>query len=338
MYPKHPRKAPGTPSGKATPVIKSKRNAARKKDMNTDESSDNEPLKKIAKTIPKAAKKTFSVPPQKSVDSEKEESLDDEDGSDDEPLSERAKKLYPKRQRKAPGTPSGKATPVIKSKRNAARKEVKYAESSSDISDDEPLATIKKKVTKAPKEKKTSDNSKETQLKDKSLKDSSSSDSNSDDSYVPLVNANAKKKKPVKKNTKRTTASPGRASRKRRGHSDESSDDEPLVRLVKKNRTGKQTKNQPKASPPKKKKNTTSKKSRKMLESESSGNSSDDEPLIKAAKHPQVTKILRIILERCDGEEAGDTGTGGLTKATSAETQIAGKSEESEDSAKSEEE
>ena len=124
--------------------------------MNTDESSDNEPLKKIAKTNSKAAKKTFSVPPQKSVDSEKEgkiifslwirsiniqllfsvadtlffltsfsytESLDDEDGSDDEPLSERAKRLYPKRQRKSPGTPSGKATPVIKSKRNAARKE-----------------------------------------------------------------------------------------------------------------------------------------------------------------------------------------------------------------------
>ncbi len=43
--------------------------------------------------------------------------------------------------------------------------------------------------------------------------------------------------------------------------------------------------------------------------SESASNSSDDEPSIKAGKHPQVTKILRIILERCDGEEAGATGS-----------------------------
>lgn len=40
-----------------------------------------------------------------------------------------------------------------------------------------------------------------------------------------------------------------------------------------------------------------------------SSNSSDDEPLIKAAEHPQVTKILRIILERCDGDEAGPTAS-----------------------------
>lgn len=40
----------------------------------------------------------------------------------------------------------------------------------------------------------------------------------------------------------------------------------------------------------------------------SENNSSDDEPLIhQAAKHPQVTKILRIILERCDGEETAAT-------------------------------
>lgn len=54
-----------------------------------------------------------------------------------------------------------------------------------------------------------------------------------------------------------------------------------------------------------------------------SSNSSDDESSIKAVKHPQVTKILRIILERCDGEEAGatrsqnktSTGTDCITKS-----------------------
>lgn len=83
------------------------------------------------------------------------ESLD-EDSLDDEPLTDLAKKLYPTRQRNAP------ATPVMKSKRNAARKRgkfsnvdtskqilivlklkivfvaVKSAETSSDSSDNEP--------------------------------------------------------------------------------------------------------------------------------------------------------------------------------------------------------
>lgn len=45
-----------------------------------------------------------------------------------------------------------------------------------------------------------------------------------------------------------------------------------------------------------------------------SSNSSDNEPSVKAAKHPQVTKILRIILERCDGEDAGATGSLNKTK------------------------
>lgn len=268
--------------------------------MNSDDSSDNEPLIKVPS---KAAKKPLSVSPKKSVDSKKKESLEDGDSSDDVPLSELGKKLYPKRQRKAP---------VLKSKRNAARERVKYAESSSPSSDDEPLATMKRKLTKAPKEQKTSANSKKTKPKPK---DESPKDSSSDDD-VPL--ANLEKKKPVIKNTK-TTASPGRASRKRRGDSDESSDDEPLINLVKKNRTDKRTKNKPKATPPKKKRNTTPKKPRKMPVPESPSNSSDDEPLIKAAKHPQVTKILNIILERCDGDEHGDTGSPNKTRT---ETQI----------------
>lgn len=48
--------------------------------------------------------------------------------------------------------------------------------------------------------------------------------------------------------------------------------------------------------------------------SASSSNSSDDEPLFEAAKHPQVTKLMRIIVERCDLEEAGDIG--GLHKTS----------------------
>lgn len=48
------------------------------------------------------------------------------------------------------------------------------------------------------------------------------------------------------------------------GVSDESSDEEPLINLVKKNRTDKQTKNKTKASAPKKR-DGTPKKPRKML-------------------------------------------------------------------------
>lgn len=40
-------------------------------DMNTDDSSDNEPLIKIAKVSSKAAKKPFSVPPKRTVDTKK---------------------------------------------------------------------------------------------------------------------------------------------------------------------------------------------------------------------------------------------------------------------------
>lgn len=70
---------------------------------------------------------------------------------------------------------------------------VKYDESSGDSSDDEPLAPMKRKLTKAPK------------------------DSSSGDEDVPLVNLAAKKKEPVKKNTKKKTAAQGRGSTKRRG-------------------------------------------------------------------------------------------------------------------------
>ncbi|XP_041811459.1 nucleolin-like isoform X2 [Chelmon rostratus] len=307
-----------------------------KADVNTDESSDNETLIKIAKVSSKAVNKSFSVPPKKSVDTETRESQDNDDASDDEPLSELAKKLNSKRQRKASVLPSRKATPVLKSKRNSAMKTVKYAESSSDSSDNEPLATTKRKLTMALKEQKTLPKGKKTKqkLKDISLKDSSlDDDDDDDDDDVPLVNLIAKKKA-VKKNTKTTAVSQGSASRKRRGLPEESSEDEPLINLVKKNRTDKQTKSKTKASALEKR-DTTPEKPRKMLVSGSSHNRSDDEPLIKAARHPQVTKILRIILERCDGEE---TGSARSLNKTSAGTPVAEKSEESDGSEKSPEE
>lgn len=45
---------------------------------------------------------------------------DSDEDSDDEPLSKAGKKRYPHRQRKSP---SRRAAPVVRSKRNAARKE-----------------------------------------------------------------------------------------------------------------------------------------------------------------------------------------------------------------------
>ncbi|XP_026206033.1 nucleolar protein dao-5-like isoform X3 [Anabas testudineus] len=299
------------------PFSMPKKSADKKKqDLNTDESSDNEPLIKIAKVSSKAAKKPFSVPPKRSVKA-------DGDTSDDEPLSEIAKKLQSQHGEKESVVSSKKENLVIKSKRNAARKIVKYAESSSDSSDDEPLSTKKKITTKA-------DNKKKTKCTGKSLRDSSSGNSSDDD--VLLVNLIAKKKKTLKKNTKMATVSRGSASKNRKGVSDESSDDKPLINLVKKNQTGKQMKTKRKASAPKKR-DITLKKPQKMPGSGLSSNSSDDETLIKAGKHPQVTKILRIILERCDGEDSGATGSLNKTKRaekTTAEEPMADESESSE--------
>ncbi|KAL7381293.1 hypothetical protein ABVT39_003517 [Epinephelus coioides] len=402
LHPQRQRKSPGGPSRKATPLMKSKRNAARKKVKYTEsssDSSDDEALatmkRKLTKTPkeqktsanskqtkpkridkspegdgsscsdddvplskllirpcseekqshedthssisvskkhrsasddssddePLIKKKTISASPKKTktkddmslksngTNTKKTESLEEDNSSDDEPLSELREKLPPQRQRKSPGGPSRKATPLMKSKRNAARKKVKYTESLSDSSDDEALATMKRKLTKTPKEQKTSANSKQTKPKQSLDEDNSSDDEplselkkklnpqrqrkspggpsrkaapvmkskgnaarkkdSSSDDDVPLVNLIAKRKKPMKKNTKTTTASRSRASRKRRV---------------------------------------------------SSGNISDDEPLIKAARHPQVTKLLRIILRRCDGEEGVDTGTGSLNKSGAATT------------------
>ncbi|XP_053190301.1 uncharacterized protein LOC128374082 isoform X2 [Scomber japonicus] len=173
-------------------------------DLKTDDSSDNEPLKKMVAS--KTAKKPSSVPPKKSVETKKKEAPDDDASSDDEPLTEVAKKIKYQRQAKSPR----KANLVTKSKRNADRKKVKYAESSSGSSDYEPLATKRKKKITA-KEQKSSANTRNTKSKltGKSLKDNSSDDD------VPLVNLIDKPRNT--KTTKRAAVSQGRVSKKREG-------------------------------------------------------------------------------------------------------------------------
>ncbi|XP_071751158.2 uncharacterized protein LOC139908382 isoform X1 [Centroberyx gerrardi] len=270
-------------------------------DLKKDDSSDDEPLIKTPKVSSKAAMESVSLPTKTSVDTDSKESVDDDVSSDDEPLSEIAKRLKSHKQTKASVTPSRKATPVKTCKRKAPRKRVQRLESSSDSSDDEPL--IKMKRTKGLSEEKVSTNCRKTKpkTKDQSPKDASSSDGSSDDD-VPLVNLIGKQRKPTKKKTETTKKTPVSRTRKRRGQSDESSEDEPLIRLVKKSCRGATNTTTPK------KRATTSKQQRKTPVPGSSSDSSDDEPLIKGAKNPQLSKILRVILERCDVEEAGATG------------------------------
>ncbi|XP_049458938.1 nucleolar protein dao-5-like isoform X4 [Epinephelus fuscoguttatus] len=386
LHPQHQRKSPGGPPRKTAPLMKSKRNAARKKVKYTESSSDSSDDEALAamktkltktpkeqktsanskQTKPKHKDKTpegddssctdDDVPLSKLLikpcseekqshedthssisvsKKDKSESLDEDNTSDDEPLSELREKLHPQRQKKSPGGPSRKAAPVLKSKRNAARKKVKYTESFSDSSDDEALATMKRKLTKTPKEQKTSANSKQAKPKhkDKSTEESLDEDNSSD--YEPL--SELKKKL----NPQRQRKSPGGPSRKAapvmkskrnaaRKKDSSSDDDVPLVNLIAKRKK-----------PMKKNtKMTTASRSRASRKRRvSSGNISDDEPLIKAARHPQVTKLLRIVLRRCDGEEGVDTGTGSLNKSSAATT-IEEKTlkEESEGSEKSPEE
>lgn len=80
--------------------------------LDTSESSDNEPLIKVAKRALKADKKAKSGPPKKSVDRM------DDDSSDDEPLSVLATKLRPKFQKEA----LVETSRVMESKRTATRK------------------------------------------------------------------------------------------------------------------------------------------------------------------------------------------------------------------------
>ncbi|XP_026155322.1 nucleolar and coiled-body phosphoprotein 1-like isoform X4 [Mastacembelus armatus] len=283
----------------------------KKKDLNTDDDSDNEPLVNIAKVSSKAAKKTFTVPPKKTLDKKKEQSPDDSSSSD-EPLSETAKKLRSQHKRKSP---SKKESPAIKSKRTAASKKVIYVEFSSDSSDDETLPAKKKRTIAAKRQKPSANKKTKSIPTDKTSKDNSSDEDDDDnDDNVPLRNLIGKKNKPVKqRTTKKTSVSLGRP--------DESSDDEPLIHFVKKNCTDFQTKAKTKASPPKKR-DTTPKKPREVtvsVKASGKGNSSYDELL--AAKHPEVTKMVRIVLERCDGKDTGPKRS--QNKTRTADTLVA---------------
>ncbi|XP_068189280.1 nucleolar protein dao-5-like isoform X2 [Antennarius striatus] len=259
-----------------------------------DHSSDDKPLTKMTKVASKAVRKPLSTPKETAA-TKKKECPDDSDASDDVPLSVLAKKCYPKRHRKTPNRPLYTSS-KLKSKRNASKKTINYAESSSDSSDNQPLATLERKLTKSPLEEKTSANGKNKKVENKSLKDSNSSD---DD--VPLVDL-ITKKKPVRKDAKKRAILQS-STRKTQESSDKSSDDEPLINLKKKRTPTKKKNLVPK------KRGTSTKKPRKMLVRGSTSNSSDIEMFTKAAPHPQVTKMIKVILQRCDDKEVGDRKT-----------------------------
>ncbi|XP_077362229.1 uncharacterized protein LOC144006958 isoform X3 [Festucalex cinctus] len=274
-----------------------------------DDSSDNGPLMK-AKAPTKAVKKF--TPPKKSAQTKKKKDVRDEDASsDDEPLSVTAKKLRPQQKENVPASTSAQATGTP-SKRNAAKKRVKFTESCNESSDDNQLAgTVRKKAIANRQQTPPAKYSKKTRAKRASRAqqdDGSENDGNDDDDDedddVPLVNLIAKKTKPAqgkKKAGKKSVASQGSASKKRRaGQSDESSGDEPLVNLVKKSQTEKKSKLKKQPSAPKKRVAAPKGGKKKATPDVSS----EDEPLMATIKHPQVTKTLRIKLERCEIKEA----------------------------------
>ncbi|KAM9737224.1 LOW QUALITY PROTEIN: uncharacterized protein ACNS7B_012975 [Menidia menidia] len=174
---------------------------------NTDGDSDNEPLVKMAKVSSKAARKPRSAAPRKSASRKKRASPQKDDSSDDdEPLSQIAKKVRDQYPRRRAAMASKKPPPAVKSQRTAARKSVKYVETSSDrSSEDEPPAEGKRRRSSGgPREQKSSPAKRAA---------SSRPDSSSEEDEVPL--AALVKKKPVKRNTKRSPR--GRASGQRRG-------------------------------------------------------------------------------------------------------------------------
>lgn len=277
----------------------------KKAGLDTSESSDNEPLIKVAKRALKADKKAKSGPPKKPVDRM------NDDSSDDEPLSVLATKLKPKFQKEALVETSRETAKVMESKRTATRKRVNYAETSSDSSDNEPLATVKQKLSQTASVQKASQKRKKTKVKESPPRGSSDpssedeplinlmkkrkvqskvktpekkdtcprrleekhvTDSSSDDDDTPLVNL-IDKMKSGKENTKKKAALQVSASTKMPGISEGSSEDEPLINLVKKRKA------QPKVKTPQKKT-----KSPKMLEEKHVSDSSsddDDMPLVK---------------------------------------------------------
>ncbi|XP_056154713.1 nucleolar protein dao-5-like isoform X2 [Lampris incognitus] len=257
---------------------------------------------------------------------------DDGVSSDDEPLNELSNRVKTRPPTEVPLMLS--RTRTKRSKNSAPEK----LEPSSDSSN-EPL--IKTNTRKSLSDKKVSSNGRKTKPKDdvpmvklidkqhkpvkkmpvsrttttkrkrQDRKDGSSDGSSDDD--VPLAKLFTKHDEPAKK-TPVSRSIPAR--RKKQAITDESSDDEPLTDLGKtKLQRGARNATTPKrkranASPKKAitpARASPKKQSRKQTVSnrtmdESSIDSSDVEPLIKITKHPQVTKFLRVALERCDEE------------------------------------
>ncbi|XP_053302250.1 uncharacterized protein LOC128461377 [Pleuronectes platessa] len=302
------------------PVIKA--NASRS--QSTKKKADLEPLIKIAKTV----KKPFSAPPKKSVATEKKAS---DPSSGDEPLIRRKTKKpgkkenicgidYPlKRARK--GELSCETRQTILVLRNegcsmrAIAKKLK-------MSYNGVYYTLQRTAqTGSTQSRKRSGRPRcTTQQEDKYIRVFSLSNRRLTGPQL-AASLNGTRKTPVSTSTvKRRLRDAGLLA------SDHSSDDEPLnkkktnlaaekpvkeanasrsqstkkkaelISLVKKNHTDEERKTK-----------TKSKTQRNTKKTSVSGSSSDgsDDDTITAAKHPEVTKPLKIILERCDGDNTG---------------------------------
>ncbi|MED6252921.1 hypothetical protein ATANTOWER_019372 [Ataeniobius toweri] len=285
------QKKPAAKDKKESAPPKSDGSEHRNSESNTGDDSDNGPLVKTSKPSSRSARKKKSPEMKKKpVGRKKKGPSDRDESSDDEPLSEIVKRLPSKRKRKAVVL-SHKASPVLQSKRNAGRKSVNYAEASSEhSSDDDQVIEIKRKKG-SPKEREDS-SKRPKSAEQKSLKDSSSSDSCSDEDDVPLVSL-ISKKKPAKKSMKMSQKLRGRPPKESQGICDEddSSDDDALV-----NRSDQRTKSK------------TKRKNHEKTWKDVPSSISDEEAVIKAAEHAEVTRMVKISLQRCDGEDKESTG------------------------------
>lgn len=160
-----------------------------------------------------------------------------------------------------------------------------YVESFSDSSDDQPPASLKKKKTNVAKRGKTSRKTKRTN------KQSRDGDSSSDDEPLSKT-ASRLQSRPKRTSSAKTSekTTPDIKSRRtaamyrvRYVETSSHSSDEPLASVKKR-----------KASRRKLRSSST-----KEIWEDSASSNSDNEFLIKAAKHAQVTKVVKVMVERC---------------------------------------
>ncbi|XP_014034105.1 nucleolar and coiled-body phosphoprotein 1 isoform X2 [Salmo salar] len=257
------------------------------------DSSDDEPLIKMVKKIPKQTSLPFKKRPFNTArevnDVKKRRNISQNkistdssssDSSDDMPLTKMVDKLKTQMRTKTPTTTVRK-TPGIKKPRKVLKKHNRSIETSDDSSDDEPLINLTKKSPSKETER--------TMLKKCVAKESNSNNCNK-----------------IK----------GKISREE----EVSSDDEPLINLVKK-----PLKAVKKTTTPLKKRSVSGKtvvarkktrpdivnkavirRSTKVVQSTREGSlddSSDDGPLSKKMVRNPPMKSLMLILERCDTKE-----------------------------------